>query len=122
MIEIPEYIEKIMPDQPRENDEGNREYKWKLVNYGKIHRIATQIHYRLFEGDGKAIYLIGVSDHGKALGIDADTLTSSITYLYNACTQLTIDTGSSVMITKIRIYNGREKGCYVAAVRLKRDR
>ena len=54
-----------------ENDEGNHEYKYKLVNLtqedleGKI----TQLNFRLEEGNGEAIYEIGVTDNGCPLGI-----------------------------------------------------
>ena len=77
-----EYINKInceynvkdkLKDLPKESYDGNVEYKLKLTdNYEekKYQKLATQMKYRLNEGKGKAIYIIGVCDNGNALGIN----------------------------------------------------
>lgn len=59
-------------DLPREQDLGYVEYKWKLrehVNAKRIEGLATQMSFRLQEGEGKAYYLVGVSDSGRAEGL-----------------------------------------------------
>ena len=59
---------------PPENDEGNIEYKRHLcseelksfdINYNiRFQQLVTQMKYRLGEGNGMAIYYIGVDDDG----------------------------------------------------------
>lgn len=52
---------------PKENDDGNIEYKRSLVNVHKIrlNELASQMKYRLNEDDSKiAIYYLGVDDDG----------------------------------------------------------
>ena len=63
------HIDKILPQQTPEKEEGNKEYKRYLKckkNYEKefIEKRASQMLYRLIEGKGKAIYLLGVDDNG----------------------------------------------------------
>lgn len=106
---------KEFPHQPPELDEGNREYKLKLTQNHKIQKIATQLRFRLYEGEGKALYLIGVSDDGKSLGLRLDILQESIKYLKQACDILTKE---SVKIDKIRIYPGKNPDFYIATVRI----
>ena len=50
---------------------GNIEYKQELSNMdlNKIQKYATQMKYRLQEGDGSAIYYIGVQDDGTIIGV-----------------------------------------------------
>jgi GTPase len=54
-----------------ENDEGNHEYKYKLTGLtsDEIETKSGQMNYRLEEGNGEAIYEIGVSDNGCPLGL-----------------------------------------------------
>jgi len=112
---------KIIPNQPPEIDEGNREYKLKLTCNHKIHKIATQLRYRLYEGEGKAVYLIGVSDDGKSDGLDISQLSDSINYLIEACQILSKDSGDNIQIEKIRIYHGKTPNSFVSTIRIKGD-
>ena len=47
-----------------EKDDGNTEYKSKLINKSekRIEGIATQMRFRCEEGFGEAIYILGVSN------------------------------------------------------------
>ena len=47
-----------------EKDDGNIEYKLKLINLSpeRINTLITQMKYRLNEGSGEAIYEIGIKD------------------------------------------------------------
>jgi GTPase len=60
-------LEKIAP----EPDDGNKEYKLKLNN-GTQHRIdqwVSQMRYRMDEGCGECIYVLGVTDTGGLMGM-----------------------------------------------------
>jgi len=54
-----------------ENDEGNKEYKLKLLNSSpeRIEQTMTQMRYRIQEGDGEAFYTLGVTDSGGVIGL-----------------------------------------------------
>jgi GTPase len=52
-----------------EKEDGNKEYKLKLIDYQAVDNIASQMRYRIGEGCGEAIYTIGVTDCGGVLGI-----------------------------------------------------
>jgi GTPase len=55
-----------------EKDDGNIEYKWKLVNLtdNRIEKLTTQMRYRIAEGSGEALYEIGVADDGFPKGVN----------------------------------------------------
>lgn len=52
----------------RESDEGNVEYKLKLLRPSaqRFEQLVTQLKFRLEEGGGEALYEIGVADDGRA--------------------------------------------------------
>ena len=54
-----------------ENEDGNKEYKLKLFNscQENINHIASQMRFRIEEGNGEAIYTIGVTDSGGVIGL-----------------------------------------------------
>ena len=56
----------------KECDIGNIEYKvsLKYLSNMKSIRYATQLNYRILEGEGHAIYIIGITDNGIIKGID----------------------------------------------------
>jgi GTPase len=62
---------------------GNREYKYVLDNLTdkRINKLATQMNFRLTEGNGECFYLIGVEDSGKATGLSQYDLDQSIKVL-----------------------------------------
>lgn len=55
----------------RENDFGDREYKLRLIDLTRERRneLITQMNFRLYEGKGKAFYMIGFTDDGHPVGI-----------------------------------------------------
>ena len=63
-----------------EKDEGNIEYKLKLINLDTetLNKRSTQMLYRVNEGSGEAIYYIGVLDNGSVVGINIDEYNESI--------------------------------------------
>ena len=77
------HIDKHLPPQPPEKEEGNKEYKRYLkckTNYQKefIEKRASQMLYRLIEGEGSAIYMLGVDDDGKIYSLDKKIIDETI--------------------------------------------
>lgn len=77
------HIDKPLPPQPPEKEEGNKEYKRYLkckTNYKKefIEKRASQMLYRLIEGEGNAIYMLGVDDDGKIYSLDKKIIDETI--------------------------------------------
>ena len=112
---------KQIPDQPPEYYYGNKEYKLSLgyqketpkrVNY-LLEKKASQMLFRLFEGNGDAKYLIGVEDNGNAVGIDEIDLALSIQNLIKITKKI------DEKIKKITIYKG-SKGL-IASVKLQKS-
>ena len=66
-------LESELPD-------GNIEYKSKLVNLLQleIQELMTQLAYRISEGNGEALYEIGVADDGQLLGLSDEELNISL--------------------------------------------
>jgi len=123
-----EFMGKTIPKQKKELHNGNREYKiyldsgnnesknelkqyknkskniidnlrkQKLIN--KINKRASQLLYRLEEGHGKALYMIGVKDNGTVEGIEIELLFKSLNFLYKMVEIV------NAKIQNIRIYKG----------------
>ena len=57
---------------PPEIESGNKEYKLKILDksINKLEKLASQLKWRLQEGNGIAEYYIGVADNGDILGIN----------------------------------------------------
>ena len=111
------YCNKIIPNQPEEEYYGNREYKLYLDthnNNDKLHKRSTQLLYRLNEGDGRAIYLIGVDDNGNSIGCNLQNLFISIKSIIRMSNIIKSE------ITKITIYHS-ENGNYIGTVRCKKE-
>jgi len=65
---------------PPEPQQGNVEYKLKLVNptNQRMEHLVTQMKWRLREGQGEAIYEIGVEDNGLMTGLCDEDMDSSL--------------------------------------------
>lgn len=134
-----EYIDKILPQQKQEQSTGNREYKIYLdletehnkeikkqrdlpeceQNYlrnikleKKINKRASQLRYRLEEGYGRALYIIGIKDDGTPEGIDIEKLFISLSFLFKMVDII------NAKIKKIRIYMGKLEGRYLFTARI----
>ncbi|XP_050981337.1 GTP-binding protein 2 [Labeo rohita] len=68
------------PYLPPEAEEGNIEYKLKLVNptQYRFEHLATQMKWRLQEGRGEAVYQIGVEDNGLLVGLTEEDMKASL--------------------------------------------
>ena len=69
--------------------------------------------FRIIEGNGKAIYFIGVCDNGESRGIELKELLTSIFYLCKIVKLIEAN------IKKIRIYKG--KSGYIATIRINKN-
>jgi len=69
---------------------GNIEYKQELSNMDsdKIQKYATQMKFRLIEGDGSALYLIGVQDDGNIIGVPNELLKTYSTIIESICQEI----------------------------------
>jgi len=135
-----EFMGKTIPKQKKELHNGNREYKiyldsgnnesknelkqyknkskniidnlrkQKLIN--KINKRASQLLYRLEEGHGKALYMIGVKDNGTVEGIEIELLFKSLNFLYKMVEIV------NAKIQNIRIYKGSNENKYVCTARI----
>ena len=65
---------------PKEVEYGNKEYKLKVTTQDKnrLDQLATQMKWRLNEGNGKAIYYVGIDDDGNIKGISLDDYKKTI--------------------------------------------
>ncbi|KAJ1148545.1 hypothetical protein NDU88_001373 [Pleurodeles waltl] len=65
---------------PPEAEEGNIEYKLKLVNPSqyRFEHLVTQMKWRLQEGRGEAVYQIGVEDNGLLVGLSDEEMRASL--------------------------------------------
>ena len=73
---------------PKENDYGNTEYKQKFNahSYIRLQKYITQMNFRLNEGNGSAIYIVGISDHGQVIGLTSKQIIDTknlINYMAN---------------------------------------
>ena len=77
------YIEK-------EKYYGNVEYKLKFIhmNESKIKKYATQMKFRLIEGNGEAVYLIGVQDNGQIVGLDDEDILQSKKFIFEIAREI----------------------------------
>ncbi|KAI7805413.1 GTP-binding protein 2 [Triplophysa rosa] len=68
------------PYLPPEVEEGNIEYKLKLINPTeyRFEHLATQMKWRLQEGRGEAVYQIGVEDNGLLVGLSDQDMKASL--------------------------------------------
>ena len=105
LIEFP--LKKI-PNQPPEKYYGNREYKIFLDTtrfpFNKINlfleKKASQMLFRINEGDGKAKYIIGITDDGIAQGISYNQILKSVIILDKIINKI------NAQLKKLRFYKG----------------
>lgn len=91
---------------PPEPQLGNVEYKLKIVNPTKqrFEHLVTQLKWRLREGNGEAIYEIGVEDSGILTGLTKRDMNASLQTLQ----QMAIKLGATTTILRERVLdNGR---------------
>lgn len=73
-----------------ESNHGNIEYKlnFKKMTNNKFQKYSSQLKYRVLEGYGKAIYIIGISDDGRIVGLDKSEVEKTINLLHYICNNI----------------------------------
>ena len=73
-----------------ENYWGNIEYKRELINMtpDKIKKYATQLKFRIIEGVGTCVYIIGVCDNGAVVGIKQGDIAKCTVIMRNICAEI----------------------------------
>lgn len=93
-----------------ENDMGNIEYKFKLIGLDeeKFNKRITQMRYRLNEGNGEALYYIGVMDDGTLVGLEEEEYQKSVETL-----KLIADSiDCNILLLNQTTTNNKIIGCY----------
>ena len=95
-----------------ESDFGNIEYKSQLINLCPLRKekLATQLSYRLREGNGECVYQVGISDNGLLKGLNDNDLNISIANLSAICEKVnaSINYISIKQITEKNIVNQKK--------------
>ncbi|NHJ49193.1 MAG: elongation factor 1-alpha [Asgard group archaeon] len=84
---------KKIKKKDKESDIGNIEYKLKLIDptATRFEHLVTQMKFRLQEGQGEAIYEIGIEDNGYPKGLSEEELEMSIETLRKMAKKLNAD-------------------------------
>ncbi|GBG29281.1 GTP-binding protein 1 [Hondaea fermentalgiana] len=101
---------------PAEIESGNWEYKLQLATCSELRlgRLTSQLKWRLAEGGGEAVYVLGVEDDGTPIGIDRKQMSESLKKLRRMATMLACE------VVNVRMKNGQEG--QIAEVRIRRKR
>ena len=105
-------IDKYFPKQKPELDHGNKEYKRKIIMSKKFDKRVTQLLYRIYEGKGKAIYIIGLEDNGVPFGVSELEIKESIKLLSIMSEKI------NASIKSIRYYKGTNVSGVIATVKI----
>lgn len=107
-----------MKNLPPEEDEGNVEYKLKLVNPSpsRFQHLVTQMKWRLREGQGEAIYEIGVEDDGRCTGLTEREMEASMSTLR----RMALELNASITVLRERSFCESDQSCSVAEILIRR--
>ncbi|MGB9728606.1 MAG: GTP-binding protein [Thermoprotei archaeon] len=80
---------------PPEDESGNIEYKLTLSESyeDKLEKLSTQIKYRVNEGGGEALFVLGVSDDGEVVGLSEEEYRRSFELLKKAAEKVNVKIG-----------------------------
>ena len=97
-----------------ENDEGNIEYKLKIEPETERRKLEliTQMSYRLNEGSGECIYVIGVKDNGEMIGITKEEFNKSMIFF-----NIMIHENDSIIVNTSQKEVSKEKYIFEMLVR-----
>lgn len=114
---------ELQPHLDPESDDGNIEYKIHIIDLDnkRFNKLATQMKWRVSEGNGHCYYYIGVTDNGVARGISHTCMKKSLENLTNISNYLGytheivyFKKGTSGgFCTKVAIYNNNSSSSWV---------
>ena len=99
--------EKSLPPFEKENDYGKIEYKLKLFpkpDEVRLEKLASQMNFRLTEGNGEAIYELGIADSGDIIGLEKKEFLESINTLHDISDTCNADIS---LVRKLELTNGK---------------
>jgi len=85
----------------------------RLNNLEKLNKRATQMLFRLNEGKGKALYIIGIDDDGTVDGIPISYIMESYHYLLQMCDII------NATLNTFKVYKGNKQ--FIATCRISID-
>lgn len=90
----------------KEREDNNIEYKQQIINlsFSKIESYVTQLNFRLFNGKGEAIYVLGITDDGFFSEKSLDNLIKSVNNFNLICKKIKIDKKKTIIIKKKNNY------------------
>ncbi|CAB4059783.1 GTP-binding protein 2 [Lepeophtheirus salmonis] len=105
---------------PPEPQEGNIEYKLKLLNPSsdRLKHLITQMKWRLREGEGEAIYEMGVEDNGIMTGLSKKDMEGSLDTLRLMATNL----NANIQILRTRTLDNGHSVCEILVRKVPDDR
>lgn len=85
-----------------EVENGNKEYKLKIINKenDRLEKLASQLKWRLNEGNGEALYYIGVNDDGSVVGLSSNELKETVMNIKKMCEKINSKIISTEKINK----------------------
>lgn len=97
-MDLDSNFDELPASFPPEPQVGNIEYKLKIVNPSKqrFEHLVTQMKWRLREGQGEAIYEIGIEDNGNLVGVSNVDLQSSL----NTLRKMAVKLGASIHVLR----------------------
>jgi len=97
-----------------ESDEGNIEYKLKISpkSEKRKNELVTQLSYRLNEGGGECIYILGVGDKGEMIGINNEDYNESMNHLNDM-----ISLNDSIILNNSKKNTDKYKNIYEILIR-----
>lgn len=115
------FTNKTIPNQPPELEFGNKEYKTFLLYNNKkrspsisyknyLENKSSQMLYRLIEGDGKAIYMLGIRDDGEIWGMTREEMDNTLSNIKVMSSLIKAE------IKSVRVYKGGRG--FVCSVRI----
>lgn len=98
---------------PPEIESGNKEYKLKIVpdDSFRLEQLASQMKWRIDEGEGIAYYYLGVSDNGETSGISQNDYNQSMKNLSLISKKINAN------ITKIENFRDNNRYWYIITVK-----
>ncbi|CAO3596179.1 unnamed protein product [Absidia cylindrospora] len=92
---------------PEVDHQGNIEYKFKLVEPSEVRmeQLITQLKWRLAEGDGQALYELGVNDDGTLTGLSDQDMSTTLDTLRRMAEALNAEV---TIVREVKINNSIE--------------